>query len=41
MPVHELPQDPQLVRSVLRFTHPDEHCVSPVAHTQTPPLQRG
>jgi len=41
MPLHVLPQDPQLVRSIFKSLHPVEHWVSPVAHTQAPALQRG
>jgi hypothetical protein len=36
---HLLPQAPQLLKSVMRLTHAPAQSVSPLGHSQAPPLQ--
>jgi hypothetical protein len=38
LPLHRVPQEPQLVLSVCVFTHALPHCVSPAPQEQLPPL---
>jgi hypothetical protein len=38
LPLHRVPQEPQLLLSVCALTHALPHCVSPAPHAHVPPL---